>query len=237
MKNKIFLLFLLFLCGLYNIFSMSPPKIFYYVVNVSNENILITYRLKDNLKINSYIDDYGIISNIFYNWTGTNIDRIHFHVKENTNLEISTTNTYYNGHLYRKYYKIIERWGSFNDLIVNDQVIQLIKEIRNNESVETIFFKHRDITGKEIFDILFEEFFVTDVSGNIVMRLEDIIEDYFFNDYVEDFIEEYTNDFYDTFLYRYNENNRDSMSLLYGLYITSEIIEQGRKKYSNLIIK
>ena len=98
-------------------------------------------------------------------------------------------------------------------------------------------FGYLELTGKQIFNMLLEEFIITDIDGNIIMLLEDLTEDLFFNDYVEEYIQEYTDDFYDTFRYKAMGNTIGSRFLTYGLFITSEIIEQGRIRRINNIIE
>jgi hypothetical protein len=168
----------------------------YMIVNNSDENIIITFKINEILKQGQnrflYENDFHYISGI------------HFDI---INEIIPYRNSYFGGVRNLKYRVLIRRY-----LIID--------------------YKYTNLSGVDLFDYIVDEFIVYDMFGNIIMTLDDITEDHFREDYIDPYIEEYDDDFLNTFLFYYqNENETRTMS--YGIFITQNIINAGRIKYKN----
>jgi len=219
------------------VFSKSQERMHYRIINVSNENIMLTITLKEHIMEQSLIAESGRISGRYIYETAENRDVIIYVTQERKNMIISHINTFINGRFYWKHHSIFERWGPFSNVYERDENFRLVGEVIDGEFIPNILFIYRDLTGKEIFNIFFEVFTISDMAGNIILTLEDITEDMFIYDYVEQYVEEYVNDFYNTYRYSIVGNNIGSRFFTYGLFITSEIIEQGRMKHIYNIIE
>jgi hypothetical protein len=240
MLKKWCLLILITTITLPSAFSVPQQERSYSLVNISNEKIIINFKTKDFLRNIDHID--GITPGFEYYNDGVNIGRIDSHSRhelynEFENQILPFRNTFIYG---------IFSW-KYIDLIVISRA--LFFEYEKDQDGNVIYqttggvitprrknVRFVELTGKEIFDIFVEEFIITDMSGNIIMTLDDITVNSFRKDYVEDYIEEYTDDFYNTGRYRYIGNNRDLRASPYGIFITDELINEGRRRYMGQII-
>jgi hypothetical protein len=211
-------------------FAVPQQERSYKLINLSNENIIIKFKTKDFLKNISYYE--------FFN-DDVNIGRIDSHsnyklYNEIDNQIIPFKNSYVNGEFSWKYIDLIvikrvlyfeyekDQDGNIIFQTINEQAYPRRKNVRFCE-----------LTGKEIFDIFVEEFIIYDMFGNIIMTIDDITEEIFSTNYVEDYIEIFTEDFYNTPFYKYIGNNNDREFKPYGIFVTTEQINGGRTKYRN----
>jgi hypothetical protein len=228
------LLILITVIALPSAFSAPEQQRSYTLINISNENILINFKTYDFLKSIDYFEFYN--DNVNIGIIDSNSGYELYNEFENQILPFR--NTFNNGVFSWKYIDLIVIERVFLFEYERDQdgnVIYgtrdgVIYPIRKN-------IRYVELTGKEIFDIFVEEFIITDMSGNIIMTLDDITVDSFKRAYVEDYVEEYTDDFYNTYRYRIIGNNRDLRSSPYGIFITDELINEGRRRYMGQIIE
>jgi hypothetical protein len=235
MMKKLYFLIVLIFVVMVNAFSIPQPMQQYRLINVSNENVIVYFKTNENLK-NVRTDDFLIDNYVFFN-DGETVGRIDLHTNyelynEILNQTVPSRNSFINGVFSFKYINliVISRVRFFE--YERDQTGNIINETFNGVTYPKMRnIRFPQLTGKEIFDLLVEEFIIYDMFGNIIMTLDDITENSFTTGFVEDYIEIYTEDFYNTGRYRFIGNNQNLGFSPYGLFITQEIIDEGRLKY------
>ena len=236
MGKKIILILLMMLLISISAFSKQFERGYvYYIVNNSNENIILTFLPNDlfsgQRSSERLYQDFNIGRFYFWEYIDEEIPNI--------NSEISRTNmrgTYSWKHrpLIRRGFPI-GRYHIDND----DQFIFYNYVDEKYQGSDFVYYDHCGerylerndfcfLTGDELFERLVRNFLVLDISGNIIMTFEDI----FFGSFIENDLDLLINGRPPNLL-----NNGMDPGILgsYILYITDELIEFGRRKYSEII--
>jgi hypothetical protein len=201
-------------------------------VNNSNEDLLITVKNKEiivswDILSGNHIDYYenGIIVDRLYIDRGFRSGEYYLQ-----NHFLPYNNRYIDGSFYWKYTIFFRRRTSEHIYEYDrERFLEIWGEENEGQFPQNTIFEYRKLNGSEILNIFIEEFIITDISGNIIMTLNDIKEVCFEENIVATHIEEYTEDFYNLPRYR-NFGNNENHTILYGIFITDEILQEGRRK-------
>jgi hypothetical protein len=238
MLKKYYLVIFIIIFTLPSLFAVPQQEKHYSLINISNEDLIINFKTKDiskNIRTNDYYGDYYEFLNDGITIGGIGINTRYELFTEIENQIIPFKNSFING---------VVSW-KFIDLIVIRDVIyfeyerdkegNIVYEIRGVFTIpKRKNIKYSELTGKEIFDLLVDKFIIYDMFGNIIMTLDDITEDSFSTSFVEGHIEIYTEDYYNTSRYRLIGNDSNLREKPYGIFITPEIIKEGRTKYTKI---
>ncbi|QQO09932.1 hypothetical protein [Breznakiella homolactica] len=242
MKYKRYLYISVFLILASNNLSASPIQErsdFYYVVNISAEDLIITVKNKEilinwDILAGDHIDYYEngkIVDRLYIDRDFRNGDYI---LKNHI---LPHNNRYIDGNFFWKYcYFFRRRTPEYIYEMNREQIVNTYGEDNADQFPQNVLFEYRKLYGNEIISIFIEEFIITDISGNLIMTLDDINEISFEANFAEAHIEEYTEDFYSLPRYR-NFGNDESLFLFYGIFITDKMIEKGRLKYREVNIE
>jgi len=206
---------------------------FYYIVNNSEKDILITVKYKRITKSwdilgGDYIDYYknGIIVDRIYipnNYTNGDYFLL--------NHLLPCNNQYIDGKFYWKYEYFFRRLTPEMIYTLNrEKFIKIWGEENKEQFPPNISFEYRKLSGYDIITEFIEDLVITDVSGNIIIKLNDINQHSFEENIVALHIEKYTDDFYNLPRYK-NSGNKENYTTMYGIFITDKIIQEGRKRY------
>lgn len=204
MMIKKFLLILLLVSISTSLFAKSRDRIgrrSYYIINMSNESILINYKIQDFLLTQNYFDHFennGQMTRIVPNFYDIEI----IPYKDTSICENNLTHIFRIIRLETSY--IRDRFGRVEFLLMN-------------QFSPHLDFNTRHFSGKEIFNYLLDEFVISDISGNIIMTLDDINENSFRWERLGD----------DIFI--------NSTNIIYGLFITSDKLDLWRNRNLNQI--
>jgi hypothetical protein len=218
---------------------------FYYVINTSEEELMITVKYKE------LIINWDILGGYYVNYYehGVIVDRIYLtanfqngdyvlqnYVLQNKNRYLDDGASYigsiFLGTFYWKYVMFFRRLtgGGYIYKMSREQILKVYGEENAEQFPPCVSFEYRKLSGYEILSLFIDEFTVTDISGNIIMTLKDINESYFEENNVAAHIEEYSESFYNLPRYK-NYGNDEAFYLMYGIFITQEMVDNGRKMY------
>ena len=235
MSKYILILYLIIVVQ--NTFAIPQPRFSYRIINMSNEDIVINFKTNENLRTIDYFD---------YHVDGQNISRIASYsnvdlYQEFYEVLIPYNNRMVDGRIYWKYFDLIVIQRAFIFRYIVDENNNILYITCNGiEFPRMNIIMNIELTGKEIFDLLVEDFTIYDLSGNLIMTLEDITEELFTQIETEDYLEEYPDNLEDYFTYPFVYDiymraiNNRSTFFPYGIFITPEIINEGRNRYQNV---
>jgi hypothetical protein len=220
-----------------NVFSNPQQEIrsdFYYIVNNSDEDLLITVKYKNVIKGWDILGGY----HIDYYENGIIVDRIYIPANFQNgdyflqNHFLPFNNRYIDGVFYWKYKYFFRRLTTETIYTLNrDEFINTFGEENKDQFPPNILFNYRKLSGNDVIKEFIEDIVITDVYGNIIIKLNDFDQNIFEENIVALHIEEYTNDFYNLPRYE-NIGNEEDYTTMYGIFITNEIIQEGRNKYA-----
>ena len=220
-------------------FSFARPSVqgsdYYFLINNSKEDLYVTIKYKEiiigwdilggthtNYSINEVIVDRIYLNDNYPN--GEYYLQNHF---------LPNTNRYINGNFHWKYKDFFRRITPENIYRLDrNEILRIFGEEYLEPFPQNVLFEYRRLSGNEILSLFIKELLITDIQGNIIIQLNDINEYFFDENDVANYIEEYTIDLFELPGYR-NRRIEENYELLYGIFITDEIIQEVRRKRLN----
>jgi len=205
----------------------------YYIANESNENIILTFKSNDlfsgQRRSERLYQDFNIGRFYFWEYIDEEIP--------NLNSEIGRINMW--GSYTWKHRTLIRRGFPFGkyDIDNDDQFIFYNFVGISYDGNDFVYYNDYDegyleknefriLTGNELFEWLVMDFYILDTSGNIIITFEDIYHDSFIENDLDLFVNGRPPDLW-------NNGINPGVWGSYILYITDELIESGRRKYSD----
>ena len=187
---------------------------FYFIINNSNEDLIVTVKYK-SVNVNrdilggNYIDYYD---------NGNIVDRLYVDARFRSgeyflqNNILPNINKTIDGRFHLNHIPFFRRIIADQLYVLNrEEILKYFGEENIQQFPQNIFFEYRKIKGHEIINMFIEEFNISDLLGNIIIRLNDI------NDYI-----------FEENIVAGNVANYSYS--IYGIFITDKMLKEKREK-------